>query len=267
MLLGCERMDRLLARLERRLGRFAIPNLIWYVVGGMAVVWLLAFARSPAVERLPLIWPAVLQGEVWRLVTFVFMPLPWEPYWVLIGMYFLWWVGSSLEQHWGAFRFNVYFLTGMLGAIGCAAWLGMGTNIFVDESMFLAFATLFPDAVVMLMFILPVRVKWLGIAMALYMAYQCVQGGTVTRIMIGASMINYFLFFGGHWLDRLRSRNVQIRQQARREAFKESASVFGQRQCAICGAREAEGADIRVCSCERCGGQPRTLCLQHARNH
>jgi hypothetical protein len=80
-------------------------------------------------------------------------------------------------------------------------------------------------------------------------------------------MGNYGLFFGGHWWDVWRSRNLQVRQKARRVSMQAGAPVFGQRTCAICGAREADGADIRVCSCEKCGGQPRSLCLEHARNH
>jgi hypothetical protein len=87
------------------------------------------------------------------------------------------------------------------------------------------------------------------------------------RVAIGAAMLNYVLFFGGHWLGVLRSRNIQVRQKAKREQFKEGETVFGQRVCAICGKREADGADIRVCSCDKCGGKQRTLCLEHARNH
>ena len=58
-----------------------------------------------------------------------------------------------------------------------------------------------------------------------------------------------------------------VRQKARRVQFEGDAPAFGQRTCAMCGAREQDGADIRVCSCAKCGGQPRTLCLEHARNH
>src|SRR5215472_8357018 len=98
-------MDRLLARLERRLGRYALPNLIFYVVGGMVVIWLLSFSRPEAVVRLTLDVRAIVhRREFWRLVTFLFVPLG-SGYMAALGMYFTWWVGSSLEQHWGAFRF------------------------------------------------------------------------------------------------------------------------------------------------------------------
>jgi hypothetical protein len=133
--------------------------------------------------------------------------------------------------------------------------------------MFLAFATTFPDVQILLFFILPIRVKWLGILAALPIAYYLAVGDWGTRGAIIAALGNYMLFFGGHWMDVLRQRNVVVRQRAKRETFKGNDPVFGQRVCAICGAREADGVDIRVCSCDKCGGKPRTLCLAHARNH
>ncbi len=261
-------MDRLLARLERRFGRFAIPNLILYVVGGMAIVWMLSLVRPEIVERLVLDMAAVRRGEVWRLVTFLFIPPAASSWWILIALYFTWWVGSSLEQHWGSFRFNAYYLLGALGTVLAAVLTGPQSNTYLDSSLFFAFATLFPDVTILLFFVLPVKVKWLGIASAVLVAYSAVMGDWSTRAAIAASLVNYGVFFGGHWAQWWKMRNIAVRQKARRATLKSSeGTVFGQRVCAICGAREADGADIRVCSCEKCGGQPRTLCLEHARNH
>ena len=108
-------MEQLLARLERRFGRYAIHNLISVVVGGMAIVWVLSLLKPEFQERLWLDIGAVRHGQVWRLVTFLFIPPPSKPMWVIINLYFTWWVGSSLEQRWGPFKFNVYYLLGALG--------------------------------------------------------------------------------------------------------------------------------------------------------
>src|SRR5271165_5517518 len=110
-------MDRLLARLERRIGRYAVPNLILYIVGGMAIFWVLSMARPEVAGRLILDMDAVRRGQIWRLFTFLFIPPASSGLWVLISLYFTWWVGSSLEQHWGAFRFNVYYFVGALATI------------------------------------------------------------------------------------------------------------------------------------------------------
>jgi hypothetical protein len=259
-------MDRLLARLERSIGRFAIPNLILYVVAGMGMVWILSMTRPEVLGRLMLDMDAVRAGQVWRLVTFLLIPIG-TSYWVLVNLYFAWWIGSSLEQHWGAFKFNAYYFMGMAGTIVAALLAGPQSNTWLDASMFLAFATTFPDVQILLFFILPIRVKWLGILAALPIAYYLAVGDWGTRGAIIAALGNYMLFFGGHWMDVLRQRNVVVRQRAKRETFKGNDPVFGQRVCAICGAREADGVDIRVCSCDKCGGKPRTLCLAHARNH
>ena len=120
---------------------------------------------------------------------------------------------------------------------------------------------------ILLFFILPIRVKWLGILSALGIVAAFVIGEWSTRAAIGAAVGNYLLFFGGHWWGYWKSRNLQVRQKSRRTQFNAGIQVFGHRVCAICGLREADGADIRVCSCEKCGGQPRALCLEHARNH
>jgi hypothetical protein len=260
-------MDRLLARLERRIGRYAIPNLILYVVGGMAVVWVLSRSRPEALERLMLDMVAVRRGEVWRLATFLFIPPSSSAIWVLVNLYFTWWVGSSLEQHWGAFKFNVYYFIGALATIVAAVIAGPTSNTWLDSSLFLAFATIYPDVTILLFFVLPIRVKWLGILAAIGIAAASAVGGWGTRAPIAAALLNYVLFFGEHWRAFWRQRNVAVRQKVQREEFRSNAPVLGHRECAICGAREADGADIRVCSCAKCGGQPRALCLEHARNH
>ena len=260
-------MDRLLARLERKIGAYAIPNLIAYVVGGMALVWVLTKVRPDLLEYLVLDLRAVRRGEVWRLVTFLFLPTDTSPIWVLVNLYFTWWVGSSLEEHWGAFKLNAFYFIGALGTIVAAVLLGPQTNTWLHISLFLAFATTFPDAQILLMFILPIRVKWVGIVAAVGIAAAFVMGEWDVRAAIGAAVGNYVLFFGGHWWSYWKGRNLQVRQKARLTQFSAGVPAFGTRVCAICGLREADGADIRVCSCDKCGGQTRALCLEHARNH
>jgi hypothetical protein len=264
-------MDRLLARLERRFGRYAIPNLISYIVGGMFIVWVLARTKGEFLDAIDLDMHAVARGEVWRLVTFLFIPPDFAQssvLWMLVGLYFTWWVGSSLEEHWGSFRLGVYYFVGALATIAAAAAFGADSMPWLNASLFLAFATLFPDATILVFFVLPVKVKWLGILAALGMALAAL-GPWPTRGAIGAAAFTYALFFAGHWRQELRGQVTMARQASRRASLAPppDASPSGGRVCAVCGAREADGADIRVCSCEKCGGKPRTLCLEHARNH
>src|SRR5690349_1572794 len=144
-------MDKLLARLERRFGRFAVPNLTYVIVAGMAVVYVLAMLRPGFSNLLVFDLELVKQGQVWRLFTYIFVP-PRSTFGAFLRMYFLWWLGRDLESHWGAFRFNVYWLVGIIGTTTAAAFTGAdtATSWYLVETLFFAFATLFPDESILL---------------------------------------------------------------------------------------------------------------------
>jgi hypothetical protein len=268
-------MDRFLARLERRFGRFAIPNLTYFIVAGTALVWVLSFTKPEFVDALALDLDAVKHGQVWRLMTFLFIPPPTSPLWVLISLYAMWWIGTSVEGHWGSFKYNAFYFTGAIGTIASAHILGGASNTWLNATIFLAFGTLFPDTQILLMFIIPVKAKWLALLAAIGIAFAFMMGGWALRGAILAGVANYVLFFGNHWWGVWRGRTLRVRQAARRSEFHAAAASasapFGQRVCAMCGARESDGADIRVCSCDKCAaatsGGPRALCLEHARKH
>jgi len=262
-------MERLLARLERKLGKYAIEHLTWVIVGGMAMVFVVSLSRPQFVQMLTLDLNAVRHGQVWRLITYLFVPRESRMVWVFFALYWLWLMGTNLENEWGAFKFNVYYLIGMLGTTAAAAITGRAAgNYFLNLSLTFAFATIYPDYQ-FLMIIIPMRMKWLGWLMGAYVAYAFAIGDWADRGAILASFANYFLFFGGHLWSLARGQSLQMKQAARRASMREDApaSSIGHRACAICGAKEEDGADIRVCSCEKCNRQARNLCLEHARNH
>jgi hypothetical protein len=266
-------MDRLLARLERRLGRFAIEGLALFLAGGMLIVFLLSYANHQILSLLTLAPDAVRRGEVWRLVTYVFIPDGSSPLWVFLNIYWIWMVTAALEGEWGAFKLNVYFLAGMLGTTVAAFLVGHAAgNFYLDLSLVLALATLFPRFEIRLFGILPIEMRWIGWLSFAYVLYEAANGDWVTRAAIIASLSNYLLFFWGEILRVIRGRQVQARQAARRASSAPPPALAAQgRACAICDKRESDGADIRVCSCEKCkaatGGQSRSLCLEHARAH
>jgi membrane associated rhomboid family serine protease len=259
-------MDRLLARLERRFGKYAVGNLTAIIVAGMAAVFLLSMVRPDLVGLLTLDIDAVQHGQVWRLLSYLFLPRTFSLWWIIFSLGFVYYIGSSLESHWGSFQFNVYYAAGMLGTTA-AAFLTHGeqTNYWLNLSLMLAFGTLFPEEEIWFFFI-GIPAKWLAIADAAYMLYALVVGDIAQKAGIVAAMSGYLLFFTGTLIDILRRRNLQVRQAARRASSGPPAQVVAPRVCAICGASQEDGADIRVCTCEKCGG-PRSLCLEHARNH
>jgi hypothetical protein len=258
-------MERLLARLERRFGKYAIGNLTAIIVAGMAAVFLLSMVRPDLVGMLTLDIDAVQHGQIWRLVSYLFLPRTFSILWIIFSLGFVFYVGTNLESHWGSFQFNVYYFAGMAGTTVAAVLThGEETNYWLNLSLMLAFGTLFPDEEIWFFFI-GIPAKWLAMLDAVYMVYGFVTGDWAQRAGIVAAMSGYLLFFSGTLFDVLRRRNLVVRQAARRAALGPTPDV-APRVCAMCGASQAEGADIRVCSCAKCGG-PRSLCLQHARNH
>src|SRR3984957_9942499 len=263
-------MDRLLARLERRFGKLAIDNLAVFIVGGMAIAFIASSLR-PEFESLitldlHMVGPPTWQ--VWRLFTYLFIPSSHSIFWIIFELYWVWLIGSNLDSHWGAFKFNAYYFVGMLGTtVAAAVTSGVQGNLYLNMSLFLAFATLFPDYQILAFFVLPVKVKWLAWLDLAFLGYEFVTTGGSGRAAIIVALGNYLLFFGGHLWGLWKGRGVRVRQAARRVSLSPPAPVTGGRTCAMCGALEADGADIRVCSCEKCGGVPRTLCLVHARSH
>ena len=101
-------------RLERKIGRFSIPNLMNLILVGMAVVFVSDLFLSVQYDGVTLSQylyfdrSAIFHGEVWRILSFLFIPMDSSPLWILFSMYFYWLIGSGLERQWGSFRFNVF---------------------------------------------------------------------------------------------------------------------------------------------------------------
>lgn len=137
--------EKLLSRGERRFGRyFGIPKLMMILCIGMGVTYvadyLLAAYHISLSYYLMFDREAIFHGQIWRLVSFIFMPPSSSPVFLLISLMFYWYLGTSLQNTWGTFRFTVYYLCGMLGAILAGLITGYATNTYLNLSLFLACA-------------------------------------------------------------------------------------------------------------------------------
>ncbi len=194
-----------LERLRRKVGRYAIPHLMYYIVGGMLLLFLLNIVTLGSVWS----WCAldvqkVLHGQVWRLVTFLFLPPGTSLIFTIFSIYFYYFIGSSLESYWGSFRFNLFYLTGWLGTVIGALLTGYAENTFLNFSLFLAFAMLAPDYQINLFFFFPIKIKYLAIVDAAGFVIAFILGSWATRTAILISLLNVFLFFGGSFLKNYR---------------------------------------------------------------
>lgn len=204
-----------LYRLERRFGRFGIPNLMLYVAAGQAIIWLIImFAYYPLYFLLDLNRASLLSGQIWRLISFVFLPpMTTSPIYVVLEIYLLYWLGSALERTWGSFKFTVYFLLGMVGAwLGCLI-TGSASNVALYYSLFFAFAYLFPETQLLLFFIIPVKVKWLGwISAALYLI-QWIVAPLGQKLAMLAGLLGFWVFFGKGGVGRIRQMYTDYRRR------------------------------------------------------
>lgn len=194
--------------LERRLRRYAIGNLMKYIVMGQGIVFLLMIIWPTLGYRLysliTLTRAGLMRGEIWRLVTFVFTPPSSSPLFILFALYFYYMIGLGLENRWGAVKFNLYYLVGMAAAVIAALITGYASNAFLNLSLFFAYAALYPDEEVLLFMFLPIKMKYLAAIDAALYLYQFIVGGASTRVTIVLCLLNVFLFLGGDIIQTLR---------------------------------------------------------------
>ncbi|MBO4406422.1 MAG: hypothetical protein J5849_01870 [Clostridia bacterium] len=211
---------RLLERLEYKLGRRAPQHLMLYIVIGMAIVFLSDFFLYPQIgvtlsELFLFDRARIFAGEVWRILTFVFLPPDTSLIFIFFALYFYWMIGTGLESAWGAFRFDVYYLVGVLGTIVMGLVVGGATNVYLNLSLFFAFAVLYPDFEVRLFFFLPVKVKWLAILDAVLFVVRFVFADWAGRVSMLVAIANFFLFFWRDFVDLF--RNFRRKRQFKRD--------------------------------------------------
>jgi len=253
-----------LRKLERRFGRYAIPNLTLYLVGGQGLALLMSLGAPGVVQEMLLFPAAVLAGEWWRVLSFLFMPPNSNVLFAAFALYLLYIMGGALEAQWGSFRYNVYVLIGYVLTVLAAfvfPW-GLATNAYLTSSIFLAFAYLFPDFTLMLFFVLPVKVKWLALLTWLYYGYSMLTGDWSDRALIFAAIANFLLFFGSDLYATARYGQRKMQQQARRMTDKPRPMNV----CSVCGANNLTHptTDFRYCS--KCD-PPVAYCMDHLDSH
>lgn len=204
---------RWINRLERKYGRLGIPNLIVYVTATMLAVFVLGYIlKIPVTFLLQFDRSAIFSGQIWRVITFLFIPLDTPTMvqlsdfvWLLFGLYLFYIFGSELENKWGTFRFTFYYVCGTVGAIIAGMISGYATNTYLNLSILFAFANLFPDFEILLLFLVPVKIKYLAYLNAIIFLISFIFGNGSTRLVIVFSLINYFIFFGPEQYQKIKT--------------------------------------------------------------
>ena len=278
-----------LNKLERKLGRYAIPNLMLWLIGAYGIGFILAQV-APGIFAYLLLSPYhILHGQIWRLVTWIFMPTDSNLFSLVIMAIFYYQLGTTLERNWGTFRFNVYIFGGMLftvlgafilygimaitagGAspelISYSISTGFSTN-FINLSIFLAFALSYPDMQVLLMFVIPIKMKWMAIVYGVLVVLEFFISGWAGKVSIVMSLLNFIIFFlSTRNLNRYTPHEIHRRQQFKAQMRQpRPGSGITKHKCAVCGRTELDDPNLEFRFCSKCEGNYE-YCSDHLFTH
>lgn len=276
---------------ERKYGKYAINNLSLILIICYGIGYVIQSIDLAFFDFLTLNPYLVLKGQIWRLITWILIPpQSGNIFSLLIMMMFYYSVGTTLERTWGTYRYNVYIFSGFLFTIlgsfismgvgflfygdiirevGAAFFFQLGalniSTYYVNMSIFLAFAATFPEARVLLMFIIPVKVKWLGIVYGAILVLSFIQSGLFARISMFASLANFIVFF----ISSRRKKIISPKQMKRRQEFKSQVRKrpeITKHKCAVCGRTDESNPELEFRFCSKCDGNYE-YCQEHLFTH
>ncbi len=275
---------------NRKYGRYAIHNLMIYIIVLYAVGFFLDMMNPDFYGRyLMLDIDKVLQGEVWRIVTFIVQPTDSGNFLFLaIELYLYYMIGNSLENAWGAFRFNLYYLSGVLFNILAIIILYLFTGYsyilglsYINRSMFFAFAALYPNVQFLLFFVIPVKVKYLGYLYGAFILYEIYASIAAHQYYVGVAIAvalgNFLIYF----LSTRNYKRVSPSEFKRKANYKRQvreASNTGnvvdfkgrktitRHKCAVCGRTELDDENLEFRFCSKCDGNYE-YCMDHLFTH
>lgn len=282
--LSLRSFDSWLDRFCAKHRNLAVPNLMLYIVIGNVIVFVLdMFSRYSFSHMLTFVPYYIFHGQIWRLVTFIFVPEGSNLLFVAISLYFYYFIGNALEREWGSARFTVFYGIGVLVniAVGLVLSFLYGLNYpwpvvsmyYINMSLFFAFAALYPDLQVLLFFIIPVKVKWLAWIDAAFFAWSILSSlfhlNWVGVVLPVVAILNFLLFFSSdaaRIFGRVRhrtSRQTINLKKATKEAKKDKGYLH---KCAVCGITDADDPNMEFRYCSKCSGYY-CYCMDHINNH
>lgn len=271
-------------KLEKKYGKYAIRNLSLYLVIGYAIGYILMLFVPKVLSNLTLVPAFVMQGQVWRLVTWIITPPAQISVFVFIMLYFYYSIGSLLEKTIGTFLFNIFIIGGMLITMAgsmltyifCVYVLKKVPDMsvfsyhvntyYICMSLFLAVAVCYPDMQVLYAMIIPVRMKWLALLYLGLVAYSFYVENFMGRVNIVLSIINFMIFlfltrklkrFGAKQIKRRRDYSKQVRENKQENVT---------HKCAVCGITDKEAPNMQFRYCSRCSGN-KEYCEEHLFTH
>lgn len=275
-------------KLERKWGRYAIPNMNRYLVLAIAIGYVIRLIVPSVLEYLDFSANAILHGQVWRLLTWIFsMPPSGNVFLVAIFLLCLIPMGQTLESFIGTFQMNVYIIGGILlsdiGGLLVYAFTRMPVYLstyYILLSMFMALAICIPEAEVRIWFVLPIKMKWMLFIYIVDLAYEVYTYfragfligipavGFVYSTEVVFAILNLVLFFvcsKPHLSRRQRKRRKEFRSQIQFHEPRPGSGI-ARHKCAICGRTELDDPNLNFRYCSKCAGNYE-YCEDHIFTH
>ena len=268
--------------------RFGIPGLIRYVVFGTGLVYILGMMDTTnTLYSLLAFSPGdIMQGQVWRLFTFAIVPMQGQVIFLVIMLYLSFMLGTSLEQTWGTAKFTIYYFLNvfLLAVAGMLAHLffpqfsfasGLFVNgFYIHIFVLLMFTTLYPDLTFRLMFVIPVKAKWMGILSAVLLFYEMFRflGFFPINLIPLALFFVYLLFSWDFWARYFRTQGQQSSstvinfKRASKKIEEQRRARPYTRKCEVCGKTDTDYPNLEFRYCSRCNGY-HCFCIDHINNH
>ena len=280
--------------LRRKFDRFlynnsnkGIPNLMLLICIGTLVSYFVMLADRSGMFYGFMCFnrDKILHGQLWRLITYVFLPQS-GGIWLFLLLFAYYGIGRMVERAWGTLKFNLFYLCGILIMDIAAMIMGASASgSYLNLSLFLALATLYPDNKVLFMYIIPLKMKYLAWAYLLLLVFEIVQ----LNFFPVFALLNYFLFFGRDciqvlpdaWQDKLRSgrRSNSRPNKNWAKAYQKPPKHGGSRpvsrvvdapayrhKCAVCGRTDVSNPELEFRYCSKCQGYY-CYCQDHINNH
>ena len=251
-----------------------IPNLMLYISLGNAVVYLIsALAGNYLLYNLLCFnRTAILHGQIWRLITYPLTLLNSNILFMLISLLCYYSLGTAMERQWGTLKFNIFYFTGVV----------LMDVYYLNMSLFLGYATLYPQAQFLLFFIIPIK-AW---AFALFDLVVIFAGlfhmpFTAANLFPLVALGNYFLFFGKDvlnvvplsWQNKLRRLFHKAPKQQPKiirfhvtEQPKKAETPAYTHKCTVCGRTDVSNPELEFRYCSKCSGYY-CYCSDHINNH
>lgn len=259
-----------LDKLEVKFKDWTLYGLMKYISLLMIAVFILNKTGNLSYSILVLNGNALLAGQIWRIFTFLIVPISNNPIFLFFELMILIMCADGIEKAIGSFKLTVYYIMGALfmtiGSLIAPSFVI--DSYFMYLSLFFGYATLYPSQELLFMFIIPIKIKYLAYFSAITTVIYALSAPWSIKIAILMSFANYLLFFA---IPIMRGISYARKQNKRREAFEKEANPEREyrHKCAVCGKTEVTNPEMlfRYCTCDKCGENGVAFCPEHLKEH